>query len=263
MDSRLLSVCLYMCVCVCTCCLCWMTFGINRLPALAVMTADSTHRLWICFLRGAVHRLSLLEQCLYECLLPSNTVASNFLKLASIESANSWCSCTWIYDPTVLCTVLLPTWDWSLVLLFCSVVVKMTTSNNDQQHLLLWCVQRDIQKSAQICNTLNMLPVFKDLRVAVWPHNCCLIVDLEWSVNTSSNLRMTEWIRSKCLMCFVGYAGFVGSGSSTALQKIIRYSKNAAQCVVTLPRCSVWTLYKCSLNLQMFLWCVNERLFRE
>lgn len=121
---------------------------------------------------------------------------------------------------------------------------------------------RNLHKYA-LNNTLNMLPVFKDLRVAVWPHNCCLIVDLEWSVNTSSNLRMTEWIRSKCLMCFVGYAGFVGSGSSTALQKIIRYSKNAAQCVVTLPRCSVWTLYKCSLNLQMFLWCVNERLFRE
>lgn len=99
--SRLLSVCLYMCICVCTCCLCWMTFGINSLPALAVMTADSTHRLWICFLRGAVHRLSLLERCLYECRLPSNTLASNFLKLASIESANSWCSCTWICDPTV------------------------------------------------------------------------------------------------------------------------------------------------------------------
>lgn len=31
-------------LCVCTRCLCRMTFGINSLPALAVMTADSTHR---------------------------------------------------------------------------------------------------------------------------------------------------------------------------------------------------------------------------
>lgn len=56
-----------LCVCVATA-LCRMTFVINSLPALAIMTADSTHHLWICFLRRAGHRYpSWNRACMTAC----------------------------------------------------------------------------------------------------------------------------------------------------------------------------------------------------